>query len=138
VLNSPGDDNALFTAGPVHGAPPLNICLAPDDYLLDHLGAGFDLLCLSAGPAIPDALLGVVAEQRARSVPIKVTAVGASTPVAGADQTLADNGGHMRRRYGATASGAAYLLRPDQHVCARWLTLDARRLKAALGQALPR
>ena len=34
-------------------------------------------------------------------------------------------------------AGAAYLLRPDQHVCARWLTLDAARLQAAFAQALP-
>jgi 3-(3-hydroxy-phenyl)propionate hydroxylase len=29
------------------------------------------------------------------------------------------------------------LLRPDQHICARWLTLDAARLQAALAKALP-
>ena len=29
------------------------------------------------------------------------------------------------------------LLRPDQHICARWLTLDATRLQAALHIALP-
>ena len=33
--------------------------------------------------------------------------------------------------------GAGYLMRPDQHVCARWLTLDAVRLQAALNCALP-
>ena len=43
----------------------------------------------------------------------------------------------FRQRYGVQASGAAYLLRPDQHVCARWLTLDAVRLQAALNAALP-
>ena len=42
-----------------------------------------------------------------------------------------------RRRYGVQASGAGYLLRPDQHVCARWLTLDATRLQAALDTVLP-
>jgi 3-(3-hydroxy-phenyl)propionate hydroxylase len=35
------------------------------------------------------------------------------------------------------AHGAAYLLRPDQHVCARWLALDAERLQTALATALP-
>ena len=136
ALNSPGDDNALFTAGPAHGAPPQNIRLAPDHYLLDHLGGGFDLLYFTEGPAIPPALLDVVAANRDRGVPIKLNAVGSSQAVAGADATLPDPDGHFRPRYGVHAGGAAYLLRPDQHVCARWLTLDATRLQAALSHAL--
>jgi len=138
LLNSPGDDNALFRAGPAHGAPPQNIRLAPDDFLLDHLGGGFDLLYFTQAAAVPEALQAVVAASRARSVPLKVIAVGAAQPVAGADLTLPDADGHFRARYGVQASGAAYLLRPDQHVCARWLTLDATRLQAALHHALPR
>ena len=137
ALNSPGDDNALFKAGPAHGAPPQNIRLAPNDYLLDHLGGGFDLLYFTEAAALPEALQSVVNAARARGVPLRVTAVGAGAPVAGADQTLADADGHFRERYGVPASGAAYLLRPDQHVCARWLTLDATRLQAALNHALP-
>jgi len=137
VLNSSGDDNALFTAGPAHGAPPQNIRLGADDFLLDHLGGGFDLLYFTEDAAVPAPLLAVVKEARARGVPLKLIAVGADTPVAGADLTLADASGHFRQRYGVLASGGAYLLRPDQHVCARWLTLDATRLKAALVAALP-
>jgi hypothetical protein len=68
--------------------------LGADDYLLDHMGAGFDLLI------------------------------------------LADADGHFRARYGVRASGAAYLLRPDQHICARWMSLDAGRLQSALTTAL--
>ena len=137
MLNSPGDDNALFRSGPAHGAPPQNIRLAPDDFLLDHLGGGFELLYFTQAAAIPEALQQVLAATRARGVPLRVTAVGAAQPVAGADLTLLDADGHFRKRYGVQASGAAYLLRPDQHVCARWLTLDATRLQAALNIALP-
>lgn len=137
VLNSPGDDNALFTAGPAHGAPPRNIRLSADDFLLDHLGGGFDLLYFTEALALPEALQQVVDSARARGVPLKVIAVGAPGPVAGADLSLPDADGHFRQRYGVPASGAAYLLRPDQHVCARWLTLDAHRLQAALNTALP-
>ncbi|MGO4328072.1 FAD-dependent monooxygenase [Cupriavidus sp. 2TAF22] len=137
VLNCPGDDNALFVHGPAHGAPPQNIRLAANDYLLDHLGAGFDLLYFTEADAVPGALQRVVAATRERGVPLRVIAVGAASPVAGADLTFADADGHFRRRYGVQASGAAYLLRPDQHVCARWLTLDATRLQAALNTALP-
>jgi 3-(3-hydroxy-phenyl)propionate hydroxylase len=137
MLNSQGDDNALFRSGPAHGAPPQNIRLAPDDFLLDHLGGGFELLYFTQAAAMPEPLQQVLAATRARGVPLRVIAVGASQPVAGADLTLADADGHFRKRYGVQASGAAYLLRPDQHVCARWLTLDATRLQAALNTALP-
>ena len=137
VLNSAGDDNALFTAGPAHGAPPQNVRLSADDFLLDHLGGGFDLLYFTHASALPQPLQDVIANVRARGVPLRVTAVGASAPVQGADQTFADADARLRQRYGIGASGGAYLLRPDQHVCARWLTLDATRLQAALAQALP-
>lgn len=137
ALNSPGDDNALFVHGPAHGAPPQNIRLGANDYLLDHLGGGFDLLYFTEAEALPEPMHSVVAATRERGVPLRVIAVGAASPVAGADLTFADADGHFRRRYGVQASGAGYLLRPDQHVCARWLTLDATRLQAALNTALP-
>ncbi len=138
MLNSPEDDNALFESGPAHGAPPRNIRLAEDDFLLDHLGGGFELIYFTSAAAIPESLREVVAGARQRGIPLRVLAVGAAAAVQGAELTMADAAGHFRRRYGVPADGAAYLLRPDQHVCARWLTLDARRLQAALDSALPR
>ena len=141
MLNSLGDDNGLFKAGPAHGAPPQNVRLGANDFLLDHLGGGFDLLYFTDAAALPDALQQVIAAARAKGMPLNVIAVGAAQPVAGADHTLTDADGHLRERYGVTvneeANGAAYLLRPDQHICARWLTLDATRLQAALATALP-
>jgi 3-(3-hydroxy-phenyl)propionate hydroxylase len=141
ALNSPGDDNALFTAGPAHGAPPRNVKLGPDEYLLDHLGGGFDLLHACGETGVPPPVAAVVAEVRARGVPLRVLAIGgtgASGPTAGADLVLPDSDGRLRARYGLSSAGSAYLLRPDQHVCARWLSLDATRLRAALDRALPR
>ena len=137
-LNSVGDDNALFRSGPARGAPPQNIRLGADEFLLDHLGGGFDLLYFTENTGMPSSLMRVIAEARAKGVPIRVIAVGALHAVAGADLTLADQDGHFRRSYGVQSSGAGYLLRPDQHVCARWLTLDATRLQAAFEAALPR
>jgi 3-(3-hydroxy-phenyl)propionate hydroxylase len=137
ALNSPGDDDALFRAGPAQGAPPQNVRLGPDEYLLDHLGGGFDLLYFTTQDAVPAGLQQVIGVARAKGLPIRVVAVGAPRSVAGADLTLPDREGRLRGRYGVPASGAAYLLRPDQHVCARWLTLDATRLQAALHAAVP-
>jgi len=39
------------------------------------------------------------------------------------------------QRYDAR-DGTVYLLRPDQHVCARWRRADAGRVRAALDRAL--
>lgn len=137
ALNCAGDDNLLFTAGPAHGAPPQNIRLSADNFLLDHLGGGFDLLYFTDAASVPEPLQKVVANIRAKGIPVKIIAVGTRQSVAGSDTTLSDADGHFRARYGVQASGAAYLLRPDQHVCARWLTLDATRLHAAFNTALP-
>ncbi|MFO1325761.1 MAG: FAD-dependent monooxygenase [Rubrivivax sp.] len=138
MLNAPADDSAHFSDGPGPGAPPRNVRLADDDFLLDHLGGGFDLLFFTSGAGLPEAVQRELAEQRAAGVPVRVTAIGAAPPVTGADRSLPDAHGRCRQRWGVPADGAAYLLRPDQHVCARWLTLDAARLRRALQQALPR
>ncbi|HNG81570.1 MAG TPA: FAD-dependent monooxygenase, partial [Burkholderiaceae bacterium] len=82
ALNSPGDDDALFTDGPAHGAPPRNVRLGADDFLLDHLGgahgAGFDLLYFTEAGSLPATLGEVLAAARGRGVPIRVTAIGAA------------------------------------------------------------
>jgi 3-(3-hydroxy-phenyl)propionate hydroxylase len=36
----------------------------------------------------------------------------------------------------AVSAGGAYLFRPDQHVCARWLEVDATRLLSSLQLAV--
>ncbi|MEX8520872.1 MAG: FAD-dependent monooxygenase [Leptothrix sp. (in: b-proteobacteria)] len=119
ALNDPGDDNALFSAGPADGAPLPNLRLADDDYLLDHLcgsAAGAFTLLLFAPQA---ALDPVVQAWRQRGVLLQVL-------------QLPDPQGRLRQHLGVPGDGAAYLLRPDQHVCARWLNLTPDRLDAAL------
>ncbi|MFV9475071.1 FAD-dependent monooxygenase [Advenella sp. RU8] len=137
ALNCQGDDNALFQAGPAHGAPPLNVKLGDDDYLLDHLGGGFELLYFTQQASLPESLQEVIRAARAKGMPLNVTGIGSGQHIEGVDQTLNDATGAIRERYGVNASGTAYLLRPDQHICARWINLDALRLQTALNTALP-
>ena len=131
-LNSPCDDNALFTQGLGHGAPPQNVRLGPAQFLLDHLGGAFELLYFTDQTALPAALQACIAAIRSQGLPLRVTAITGqgSASVEGADQTLLDPMGQVQQRYGVQQAGSAYLLRPDQHVCARWLQLDAQRLQA--------
>jgi 3-(3-hydroxy-phenyl)propionate hydroxylase len=137
AVNATGDDTLLFQAGPGHGAPPQNVQLGPDLHLLDRVGHQLTLLYFTADVALPEALQTEVAAWRARGVPLQVLAIAGhnAPPVVGADATLPDPAGRVRQRYGVRTGGAAYLLRPDQHVCARWMALDATRLRAALATA---
>jgi 3-(3-hydroxy-phenyl)propionate hydroxylase len=130
-LNAQGDDDHLFTNGPACGEPPQNVRLGTDDYLLDHLDHGFALLYAVDADAhmngLPLAILGEIDRARQQGIPIKVLPIG-QTPIP-------DANGQLRKQYGLDTPGAAYLLRPDQHVCARWKNLGAERLRAALQTA---
>lgn len=133
ALNCVHDDNALFKSGPAHGAPPANVRLGENNFLLDHLGGGFDLLVF--GVTVPADVQATVKDWQAKGLNLRVLLIGQGGAAEGADICLPDPENRARARWGVETDGAAYLLRPDQHVCARWLTLDAPRLNAALKQA---
>jgi 3-(3-hydroxy-phenyl)propionate hydroxylase len=54
-----------------------------------------------------------------------------------ANADLIDSGGQLHRRY-AGAPGTTYLIRPDQHIAARWRCFDADALAAAHARACGR
>ena len=119
VLNSADVDvgDAAF-AGPLcPGAVAADAPLRRGDsatWLLRELGPEFTLLVF--GPAPP----------WATSLPLTVVSIAASG--------LVDVWGLAAQRYDGRP-GTAYLLRPDQHVCARWRQPDAPAVKAALARA---
>jgi 3-(3-hydroxy-phenyl)propionate hydroxylase len=125
LADSPLNTPDSLGAGAVPGTP------APDapvlkggqaDWLLRHLGgAGFTALVF--GAPRPLALPGGVA-------PVFVT----DTDTPGA---LWDHAGLARRRFGVPAEGAV-LLRPDQHVAARFASPDPEAIGAAHARALGR
>jgi 3-(3-hydroxy-phenyl)propionate hydroxylase len=86
-------------------------------WLLEHLGRGFVLLCFADTTAT---------EVYAGGVAAKVLRVGTD---------LIDAEGLIAQRYDARA-GTVYLIRPDQHVAARWRGFDAARVEAALRRCL--
>ncbi len=136
ALNSDCDDNALFSHGPAVGAPPQNIQLQENDFLLDHLGGAFDLVYVCPDAAIPRDIRRAVAGSKQKGFPVNLVAVSDKPiEVEGADITLFDVGQRFQTRY-AVSTGGAYLFRPDQHVCARWLQLDASRFVQSLHKAL--
>jgi 3-(3-hydroxy-phenyl)propionate hydroxylase len=100
------------------GAPPPDAPVRARDggegFLLERLGGAFDLLYVKDGTRPP--------------VP-----AGVRLSVIGED--LIDHAGLFAQRFDATP-GATYLLRPDQHLCARWRAFEADKVLAARARAL--
>ena len=84
-------------------------------WLLNQLGSGFTLL--SFGPASA------------------VTVGGYTTKVLEVGQDIQDTKGLLRQRYDGQP-GTVYLIRPDQHVAARWRGFDTGAVEHALRRAL--
>ena len=104
-------------------------------WLLRELGEGFTALVYGdADTHHIAAQLQQAAEGltmlRVVEVRPRETATGANT-----EQDLVDHDGLVAARYDMRP-GTVYLLRPDQHVCARWREPSADALRAALKRAL--
>lgn len=138
MLNSRGDDNTLFHTGPADGAPLMNVRLGSDGFLFDHFDPALHLLMFGEMEAVPAAILAEVNAVRERGIPVRIIVVRRSEKqvVTGADKVFGDLDGHFWEKYGVLADGAAYLVRPDQHVCARWKNLSPDRLRTALNTVL--
>jgi 3-(3-hydroxy-phenyl)propionate hydroxylase len=112
-LNTPDTDS--FEGAMVPGAPAADAPLSIDGrrtWLLRELAQGFTLLVWDALPAWADGL------------PLKRLVLSPAQ----------DPQGCLARRYDLRP-GTAYLLRPDQHVCARWRRPAEAVVRAALARA---
>lgn len=130
-LNTP--DRDAFAGPLVPGAPAPDAPVrqgARPGWLSQELGGDFTLLVFGDARAAETALAGLAKDLP----PVRLLKIGA----AGVEGTaLADPKGVAARRYDAN-EGAAYLVRPDCHVAARWREPDAAALRAALERALGR
>jgi len=128
-LNTPAAAGPGLQAGPAVGAPLRSVRLGPGRWLLDRWFEGFVLLLFADGRTPPEPLRQAVPDWRRRGVPLAVLTVGR-------DGDIDDREGRVAARYGVNAPGAAWLVRPDQHVCARWAEVTREALDAALQRAL--
>ena len=136
TLNTP--DEAPFEGGVALGAAavdaPVQHADGRDDWLLRHLGGEFTAL-VYGGDAVPAArAVQAIQEAAAGTVQVKIVSVQAPGGACTAQQLL-DRDGLVGQRYGLQP-GSVVLLRPDQHVCARWHTATAPLVRQALRRAL--
>ena len=133
-LNSFPEDDARFDGGVACGQSACNVKLDDGSYLLSHMRAGFHLICFSEGGAEDQELPRLLAAARQANIPVVTIRISRSSPQArpgDADIVLHDSNGRIAKKY-AAIPGAAYLLRPDLHVCARWRQANADKFNAAL------
>ena len=118
-LNPP--DTASFAGKLLPGTNAADAPIAlggAEGWLLNLLGEGFVLLCFGDAPATPAVTFG---------------AVSARVLVVGRDVT--DSKGLVAERYDGRP-GTTYLIRPDQHVAARWRHFDPAAIQAAIARAI--
>lgn len=120
VLNTPDEDQFDTRIAPGSPAPDAPIMTkSKPGWLSERLGGEFVLLY--AGGA--DDFSGPLGLPQ---IPIRVLRVG--------EEGVADAEGLIARRYDL-GPGDAYLIRPDQHVAARWRRPDAAKIAAAQARA---
>ncbi len=141
-LNTPDAD--AFSGRMVPGAVALDAPIesrgAPD-WWLGQLDGEF-VLALFCGDALPgrDTLQAL---QALRLAPVPVKAVLVAGPqcdlsaLPGELPAVIDREGCLGQRYDAQP-GTAYLIRPDQHIAARWRAFDAAAVAAAVNRATGR
>ncbi|MES1161661.1 MAG: FAD-dependent oxidoreductase, partial [Rhizobacter sp.] len=127
-LNTP--DTAPFEGRMVPGAAaadaPVTCADGRDGWLLRELGDGFTALVFGDDASLQGAALA--------GMPLKVIHVQACGQPAGAGH-LIDRDGVIAERYDLLP-GSVVLLRPDQHVCARWRKPSAEAVRHAMQRAL--
>ena len=135
-LNTP--DAEAFAGDMVPGAPMADApveAAGQAGWLLDAVGNRFVLLLfLSDVDKLTPSWRDQVDALASGPIPIETVVV---TPQGGelrGLRVLKDAQGLAAARYDATP-GTAYLVRPDQHVAARWRTLQPARVRAALAHA---
>ncbi|MBM3387200.1 MAG: FAD-dependent oxidoreductase, partial [Betaproteobacteria bacterium] len=134
LLNTP--DTEAFAGQMVPGAPmddaPVHVA-GQDAWLLDQVGQGFQ--CLLFADTAPAAdLLAQLQSLQAGPLPVTPLIVAPRALDVPGMQVVVDVQGWIAKRYDGKA-GTCYLLRPDQHVAARWRAFDTRKLQQALAHA---
>jgi 3-(3-hydroxy-phenyl)propionate hydroxylase len=118
----------------VPGAPcadaPVTRADGRQGWLLEHLGGAFTVLRFG-GESEPPADLRGLGNLRPE---LRLVHVDGQAKDSAGGEILGDPEGLARSRYGG-APGVTYLIRPDQHVAARFARYDPEAVRGALARA---
>lgn len=124
-----------FAGDMVPGAPADDGPIEGGRWLIDQLGGRFQLLAFTDRPdRVDPALVEAVPRLATQPIPIETLIISRSPGEVTGVRTLFDVKGVIGRRYDAR-EGTVYLLRPDQHVAARWRAFHLPRVRSALAKA---
>ena len=135
-LNTPDGD--VFEGQMIPGAPladaPIEAAGQPG-WLLHQMGNRFQLLHYVDDASTLDEKTALALAQLAQAaITIEAIIVAPRGQAPAGLKTLIDTDGCIAERYDLRP-GTTYLVRPDQHVAARWRALDASKIKAGLARA---
>jgi 3-(3-hydroxy-phenyl)propionate hydroxylase len=127
-LNTPEAEpfNTQVVLGSVALDAPVRLLDGRDSWFLNQLSAGFTLVVFEAEFKIAET-----------GYPCDVLHVQSASSKVNAKlrNTVIDSDGLIQKRYDMLP-GTVYLLRPDQHVCARLREVSTDRVKRAINHAL--
>ena len=138
-LNTPDSATDVFACRMLPGAPMDDAPVldnGDEGWLLDKVGNRFFALYFADDPnALDAATIAALSDLSCGGIPVQPLVISRGPGnVAGGIPHLEDARGIAAQRYDAK-HGTVYLLRPDQHVAARWRRLDAAKVRAAVARA---
>ncbi|HQO53172.1 MAG: FAD-dependent oxidoreductase [Rubrivivax sp.] len=135
-LNTPDTD--AFQGQMIPGAPMADAPVRTaggDGWLLHQVGNRFQALhYVDDAAALDTDTTRALSQLASHGIDVEPIVVARRGQAPAGIRTLIDGKGCMAQRYDLQP-GTTYLLRPDQHVAARWRTLNAASVKAALARA---
>ena len=136
-LNTP--DSEVFAGDMVPGAPmddaPMQVA-GKDVWLLDQVGNQFmALIYVNDLASVTTAQLAVFKALASQPIAVEVVLIAAKAGAAPQGvRVLEDRAGRFAERFDAK-DGTTYLIRPDQHVAARWRSFNAAQVTTSVARA---
>lgn len=131
-------DTAAFAGQMIPGAPMADApirTIEGEGWLLHHVGNRFQILhYVEDASTIEAAKLQALTELKHNVITVDPIVVARTGQAPAGIKTLIDSQGCVAQRYDLQP-GTTYLIRPDQHVAARWRTFDPTKTKAAVARA---